>query len=86
MSKSKGRVEAHRQAREHSKQRAPPVELARWRVQLEAGEAPHQRADRDLRLHAREVRAEAEVGAVAEAQVRDLLARHVEPIGILEWS
>src|SRR5215468_3741526 len=72
------RREPDRQAVEDAEERTPPLQLVGG--ELEGTEAPHQRTDGDLRLHAGEVRAEAEVGAAAEREVRVLGAGDVEAL------
>ena len=54
--------------------------------ELHAADPAHERPDRELRLEPRQVRAEAEVLAAAEAPVRDTAACHVEAVGIGEGA
>src|SRR6185503_8088179 len=62
------------------------VEPPRRLEQAEIREAPEELRDRDLRLHARERRAEAEVDPVAEREVAVVGAGEVEAIGIGELT
>ena len=49
------------------------------------GEAPQQRPQRELALHASERRAETEVDAVAEREMAALGAVDVERVGFVNW-
>src|SRR5689334_11191772 len=73
-------MEAHRQLAEHAKQRTAVFQILAG--QLDLMHSADEGADRDLRFHAREVGAEAEVDAAAEGEVAIVGACDVEAVGI----
>ena len=58
--------------------------MARLRLAFEVGKSAEERIHGDLRLDARERRAETEVDAVTERQMIVVFAAEIEPIGIRE--
>src|SRR3989442_4603626 len=74
------RAEAKRQASRHAEERGAPLD--RRGRELEIAEPPDDAADRDLRLEAGEVRAQAEMGTTTEGQGLVWLPLDVESVGV----